>query len=88
MLVFWGGAWVRKGHHPVMWSAAALLLAFSVVTTLVGATAPFVQARDGEHTGYAAAKRLLEGAAFRSAEVVATGGIVVEDVSFVVEERR
>ena len=73
MLVFWAGAWVRKQHHPAMWAAAALLLGFSVLTTLLGATAPFVHARDGEHTGYAAAKRLLEGAAFRSPDVVASG---------------
>jgi hypothetical protein len=87
LVVFWAGAWLRKHHHPVMWGTAALLLAFSVGTSLLGATAPFVQSREGEHTAYAAARRLLEGAAFPSADVLANSRAFVEDAALVSAER-
>ena len=86
LLVFWSGAWVRKHHHPVMWATAALLLAFSVVTSLIGATAPFVESRAGEHTGYAAARRLLDGATFRSPDVVASSETSASGEAFVGDE--
>lgn len=79
ILVFWSGAWVRKAHHPLMWAAAALLLAFSVATSLLGATAPFVQSRHGEHTAYAAARRLLDGSAFRSPDILANGRFAITE---------
>lgn len=40
LLLFWGGAWLRKPHHRATWSAAVALLAFSVVASLLGATGP------------------------------------------------
>jgi hypothetical protein len=57
LLVYWCGAWLRKPHPPIMWVAAGLLLAFSMLTTLLGATAPFVESK-GEYTAYIAAKQL------------------------------
>lgn len=61
LLMFWAGAWLRRPHRPAAWSAAAALLAFSILTTLIGATAPFTQARPGEYTAYAAARQLVKG---------------------------
>ncbi len=40
ILLFWGGAWLRRPHHPGVWSAAGILLFFSVVASLIGATDP------------------------------------------------
>jgi len=58
LLVYWCGAWLRKPHPAIMWVAAAVLLAFSILTTLLGATAPFIETKPGEYTAYIAAKQL------------------------------
>jgi hypothetical protein len=58
LLVYWCGAWLRKSHTPLMWVGAAMLLIFSILTTLLGATAPFANSK-GKHTAYAAARELL-----------------------------
>jgi hypothetical protein len=29
LLVFWAGAWLRRNHHPVVWTGAAVMLSFS-----------------------------------------------------------
>ena len=55
MVLFWAGAWLRKGHHPVSWSIAGVLLAFSAAVSLVGATNPMP--RDG-YVRYTAAAAL------------------------------
>jgi hypothetical protein len=59
LIIYWCGAWLRKSHTPLMWVGAALMLVFSILTTILGATAPFTQTRHGEHTAYAAARQLL-----------------------------
>jgi len=58
LLVYWCGAWLRKSHPAVMWIAAAGLLAFSMLTTILGATAPFTHSEYGEYTAYVAARQL------------------------------
>jgi hypothetical protein len=60
LLVYWCGAWLRKPHPAIMWVAAAVLLAFSMLTTILGATAPFTPAKDGEYTAYAAVRQLIK----------------------------
>jgi hypothetical protein len=45
MVLFWSGAWLRKSHRASSWAMAAVLLCFSTVTGLVGATDP--QPRQG-----------------------------------------
>lgn len=60
LLVFWGGAWLRRSHHPVLWTGAAALLLFSIATTLLGAATPFIRAERWEHTSYAAARQLFK----------------------------
>ena len=40
LTVFWGGAWLRKSHRPGSWVAVAVLLCFSTVIALLGATDP------------------------------------------------
>jgi hypothetical protein len=59
LIVFWAGVWLRKKHHPASWAAAAVVLGFSILTTLLGATAPFTPAANGEYTASAAARQLL-----------------------------
>jgi hypothetical protein len=58
LLVYWCGAWLRKSHPAIVWVAAAVLLAFSILTTILGATAPFTPAKNGEYTAYIAARQL------------------------------
>jgi hypothetical protein len=60
LLVYWCGAWLRKPHPVVMWIAAAVLLVFSMLTTILGATAPFTFSKDGQYTAYIAAKQLIK----------------------------
>ena len=60
LLVFWAGAWLRNRHHPITWAVAAILLAFSMLTSLVGATNPFMPTEPGQYTAYAVAKKLFQ----------------------------
>ena len=52
LTVFWGGVWLRRRHRPVSWALAGVLLTFSMVVSLIGATGPLP--RDG-FTSYTAA---------------------------------
>jgi hypothetical protein len=61
LTIFWAGAWLRRGHHAVTWSLVSLLLVFSILVSLIGSTAPFIQTRDGQYTAWAAARQLLPG---------------------------
>lgn len=58
LVLFWAGPWLRKDHHPAIWTAAAVLLSFSVLTTLLGAAAPFTHSKTGGYTAYVAARQL------------------------------
>src|SRR5208282_713823 len=40
ILFFWTGAWLRRSHHPAVWWIAGILLAFSILVSLIGATDP------------------------------------------------
>jgi hypothetical protein len=59
-VLVWAGAWARRRHHPVIWAGAGCLLAFSVLTSLLGATDPFLAPTGGRHTAYVAAKQLMD----------------------------
>ena len=56
LLLFWAGAWLRKQHHPITWSLAALALLFSIGVSLLGTTSPFIDA-PGKYTVSAAIKQ-------------------------------
>ncbi|HYE17683.1 MAG TPA: hypothetical protein VEA69_04520 [Tepidisphaeraceae bacterium] len=58
VLVFWAGAWLRRPHHPVTWSLAAVVLVYSAGVSLIGAAAPFVKAAPGQYTVAAALKHM------------------------------
>lgn len=72
MLLFWLGAWARRRHHPVAWTFASLLLAFSTAVSLVGLSDPLP--RDGYHgyTAAAALKRMAQGHALPTADNLAS----------------
>jgi hypothetical protein len=56
LVLFWAGAWARRSHGQVVWSLAAVLLSWSIVVSLVGATDPMpVEGYDG----YTAAQALV-----------------------------
>jgi uncharacterized membrane protein len=57
MVLFWSGAWLRKSHRPSSWAMVVVLLSFSTVTGLVGATDP--QPRQG-YNNYTAAVAFME----------------------------
>jgi hypothetical protein len=40
LVVFWAGAWLRKRHGKIAWTFAGVLLVFSLVASVVGATGP------------------------------------------------
>ncbi len=46
LVMFWSGAWLRRSHHPATWATAGVLLAFSITTSMLGATYPM------PHDGY------------------------------------
>jgi hypothetical protein len=57
LLLFWAGAWLRRPHSRGVWSVAAILLGFSVLVSLVGATDPMPA---GGYSGYTAASALRD----------------------------
>jgi len=61
LTVFWGGVWLREKHHAAVWAAAGVVLGFSVLTTVIGATSPLTRCREGQYTAYGAARQLFTG---------------------------
>jgi len=59
MLLFWSGVWVRRRHHPITWSLAAVMLVFSVAVSILGATNPFPREGYGRYTAAEALRELL-----------------------------
>ena len=55
LVLFWSGAWLRRRHHPFVWTVVTCALVFSITVALIGATDPFP--RDG-YDGYSAAQAL------------------------------
>ena len=58
LLLFWAGAWLRKKHHPIIWCMAVLLLTYSIGVSLIGTTAPFINA-PGRYTAAAALRQMM-----------------------------
>jgi hypothetical protein len=59
LMLFWSGAWLRRQHHPLVWTAAGTLLAFSVVVSLIGATDPLPRDGYDHYSAADAAHRLI-----------------------------
>ena len=53
----WAGAWLRRPHTSLAWSVAAMLLIFSVLVSLIGATDPMPI---GGYSRYTAASALRD----------------------------
>jgi hypothetical protein len=60
ILFFWAGAWLRRPHKPVIWSLAGLLLMFSVLVSLVGATNPMPAGGYSKYTAVSALRDMLK----------------------------
>jgi hypothetical protein len=58
MFLFWAGAWLRRRHHPAVWATAGVLLAFSVIVSLIGATDPMPREGYDRYTPAAALRTL------------------------------
>jgi hypothetical protein len=59
-LFFWAGAWLRRPHTIPAWTLAAVLLAFSVLVSLVGATNPMPAGGYSRYTAMSAFHQLLQ----------------------------
>ena len=59
LTVFWAGVWLRRRHRPASWALAGVLLAFSVVVSLLGATGPLPPNGFDVYTAAGAAKNLV-----------------------------
>jgi energy-converting hydrogenase Eha subunit C len=60
MLLFWSGAWLRQVRQPAGWGMAAVLVVFSVVVGLIGATDPMPRFGYSSYTAVEAATRLIK----------------------------
>jgi hypothetical protein len=58
MVLFWAGAWLRRSHHPAVWATAGVLLVFSVIVSLIGATDPMPREGYDRYTAAAALRTL------------------------------
>jgi hypothetical protein len=73
LLFFWAGAWLRRGHRPISWALAALLLAFSITVSIIGATGPAPREGFEHYTAADALMNLLDGPRINSAPQIAAG---------------
>jgi hypothetical protein len=59
LLFFWAGAWLRRTHSTASWSVAGLLLLFSTVVSLIGATNPYPRGGFNHYTAIGALRNLV-----------------------------
>ena len=59
LTVFWAGVWLRRRHRPASWALAGVLLAFSMVVSLVGATGPLPPEGFNGYTAAGAVRNLV-----------------------------
>jgi hypothetical protein len=59
-LLFWAGAWLRRPHTAPIWSLAAILLTFSVLVSLIGATDPMPVGGYSKYTAVSALRDLFK----------------------------
>jgi hypothetical protein len=74
LAVFWSGAWLRHEHYLLGWSAACLLLIFSVCVSILGATDPLPRNGYDHYTAAAAAQHLFGPSANADSDRVAMAG--------------
>jgi MFS family permease len=60
LVLFWAGAWLRKDHHPATWATAGVLLVFSIVVSLLGATDPMPRGGYDRYTVVGAVRNLVK----------------------------
>jgi hypothetical protein len=58
-LFFWAGAWLRRPHKAPAWAIAAILLTFSTLVSLIGATDPMPAGGYSKYTAISALKDLV-----------------------------
>ena len=61
LVLFWTGAWLRKSHHPATWATAGVLLAFSMLVSLVGAADPMPHDGYDRYSAVGAVRNLIKG---------------------------
>jgi hypothetical protein len=59
ILFFWAGAWLRRPHTTLAWSLAGVLLVFSVLVSLVGASNPMPAGGYSKYTAVSALRDLF-----------------------------
>jgi hypothetical protein len=59
LTVFWSGVWLRRHHRPASWALAGVLLAFSMVVSLIGATGPLPRDGFNVYTAAGAVRNLV-----------------------------
>jgi hypothetical protein len=59
-LFFWAGAWLRRPHSRPVWSVAGILLVFSVLVSLIGATNPMPAGGYSKYTAVSALRGFLQ----------------------------
>ncbi|HEY7087641.1 MAG TPA: hypothetical protein VH518_06095 [Tepidisphaeraceae bacterium] len=60
ILLFWAGAWLRRGHRPMSWALAGTVFTFSCTVGLLGATDPAPRHGFDRYTAAEAMLKLLE----------------------------
>jgi hypothetical protein len=60
ILFFWAGAWLRRPHGTLVWTLAGVLLVFSVLVSLVGATNPMPAGGYSKYTAVSALRDLFK----------------------------
>jgi hypothetical protein len=59
LVLFWAGVWLRRPHGRVAWTVAAVLLTFSVMVSLLGATGPMPREGFDQFTATGALMNLI-----------------------------
>lgn len=72
LLLFWAGAWMRRGHRPATWAMVGGLALFSIGVSLIGATNPLPP---NGYSGYTAAGALQ---ALKEQSILDTTGLLAD----------
>jgi hypothetical protein len=59
LMLFWSGAWLRRSHHPATWGIVSVLLAISIIVSLLGATDPMPHGGYDRYSVVGAVRNLL-----------------------------
>jgi hypothetical protein len=74
LMLFWSGAWLRKGHKRWKWGAAGALALMSISVSIIGTLHPFPRGGFDGYTVTGVLKHVVNGHPVSGDDAVLAGG--------------